>query len=562
MVRGAERVEDAGQRRNGALRSIAGPGARARRGSGAGSGSTATGSGSEAGSTGSGSTATSAGRRRNSAPTRTPGPGAPGSGSGCGHGLRLGLRLGFGLGGATGSAVSVTLRAPAGRLEAHAAGGQVALPFDDRLRLRAGDADLAELAEMARQRSGVGDLGPELGRRLDEGALGFEVRHRRRASLTRRRVLHVRPMAVWPSPSYDAVRWASEGEGHGCGWGGSGCPRRRSCSPSEPRRRRRPPRSSMTTPPPPRAAPGQVSVFLRAADGDAPVPRTCAATPSRRGATSAASSTSGPGAAGRTSTIRTCSRAAPTARCSIGRSCSAAARTGTPGTGPAATCCPRRRSRVRKGPGYIDTFYRGPDNSINAISWVPGSGLDGRELDPARPRAHAVRPRRGGAHARDTLDVFVRGTYDAVHRNVWNGSAWSGWTLVPGGMTTTQRAGGHHARDRHARAVRPRRRPAGSRWSSFDGVAFSAWKTVPGARRLRGSPPSPTDPTRIYLFARRGGEVVWNLYDRGTGPEEGWRGWQPLHPPPPPPPPPRLRSRRRPRHRPRADRPLRQARRG
>jgi len=32
--------------------------------------------------------------------------------------------------------------------------------------------------------------------------------------------------------------------------------------------------------------------------------------------------------------------------------------------------------------------------------------------------------------------------------------------------------------------------------------------------------------------------VIWNLYDNGTGPEDGWRGWQPLHPPPPPPPPP------------------------
>src|SRR5215211_315943 len=44
---------------------------------------------------------------------------------------------------------------PAGRLQPHGSGGQVALPFDDRLGLHAGDADLAELAEMAGERGDV-----------------------------------------------------------------------------------------------------------------------------------------------------------------------------------------------------------------------------------------------------------------------------------------------------------------------------------------------------------------------------------------------------------------------
>ena len=70
-------------------------------------------------------------------------------------------------------------RAPAGRLQPHGAGGQVALPVDDRLRLRAGDPDLAELAQVAGERGHVGQLRPQLGRTLDERALGF---HRMGAS--------------------------------------------------------------------------------------------------------------------------------------------------------------------------------------------------------------------------------------------------------------------------------------------------------------------------------------------------------------------------------------------
>ncbi len=126
----------------------------------------------------------------------------------------------------------------------------------------------------------------------------------------------------------------------------------------------------------------------------------------------------------------------------------------------------------------------------------------------------------------------MRGTDDGLYRNWWNGSAWSGWIGIPG-ITTT-----------HAPALTRRvngtmdlfvRTPAGGvGWSSFDGVGWSAWKTVPG-NVDSGLAAVADSPDRIYLFARRGSEVVWNLYDRGTGPDQGWRGWQPLHPPPPPP---------------------------
>jgi hypothetical protein len=280
-------------------------------------------------------------------------------------------------------------------------------------------------------------------------------------------------------------------------------------------------------------APGQVSVFIRAADGALQTSelRGGAFTPWRN---LGGILESGPGAAGRTSTISDV----------FGRGTDSALhhRAFVLGNNPdwlpwgriGGSMLSAPAVTVRKAFGYIDTFYRGPDNGINAISWVPGQGWtteNSTQLDPgltlSAPAAVARTP--------DTLDVFVRGTSDAVHRNHWNGSGWSGWSVVPGGMETTS-APAVATRQNGTLELFVRDAAGAVRWSSFDGVAFSAWKTVPGG--VDSAPAAVSDdPSRIYLFARRGGEVVWNLYDRGTGPEEGWRGWQPLHPPVPAPPP-------------------------
>jgi hypothetical protein len=185
----------------------------------------------------------------------------------------------------------------------------------------------------------------------------------------------------------------------------------------------------------------------------------------------------------------------------------------------------------RSNGGYIDFYYRGSDNGVVARSYVPGSGWTAENATALAPGRTLSAPALL-ARTPNVLEVIVRGTDDGVYRNWWNGSAWSGWIGIPG-ITTT-----------HAPALARRvngtmdlfvRTPSGGvGWSSFDGVAFSAWKTVPGSVDS-GLAAVSDHPDRIYLFARRGTEVVWNLYDRGAGPEQGWRGWQPLHPPPPPP---------------------------
>ena len=62
-------------------------------------------------------------------------------------------------------------------------------------------------------------------------------------------------------------------------------------------------------------------------------------------------------------------------------------------------------SRVRRGSGNIDIFWRGADNGIEAKSWVAGSGLDRRRTTPRSTRADAVGARRS---SRATTDLRRR----------------------------------------------------------------------------------------------------------------------------------------------------------
>ncbi|HET8951218.1 MAG TPA: hypothetical protein VFN44_11930 [Solirubrobacteraceae bacterium] len=190
---------------------------------------------------------------------------------------------------------------------------------------------------------------------------------------------------------------------------------------------------------------------------------------------------------------------------------------------------------VRRGYGYIDIFWRGGDNGIEAQSWVPGQGwtaVNNTQLDPgATTAAPAVVSRNTGY-----VDVIVRGTDDSVYVNTYNGSGWGGWGQIPGGMKT-QFAPAATVRNLNTMDIFVRS-PAGEvRWVSWDGAAWSGWKTVPGG--VDSGPAVVADTSRrIWLFARRGSDVIYNVYDGGQGPEEGWNGWRSMHPPPAPPAPP------------------------
>ena len=190
---------------------------------------------------------------------------------------------------------------------------------------------------------------------------------------------------------------------------------------------------------------------------------------------------------------------------------------------------------IRKGRNIIDVFWRGADNGIEAKSWVPGSGWTGvndTQLDPGLILSAPASVSRGN----ELVDVIVRGLNDVVHVNMYSGTAWSGWSQIPGQMET-QRAPAVTTRRTGTSDVFVRTSTGGVAWASFDGAAWTAWKPVPGTVDSGLAAVADTS-SRIHLFARRGADVIWNVYDRGVGPQEGWRGWQSVHPPPPPPPPP------------------------
>ncbi|MDQ4036775.1 MAG: hypothetical protein M3313_00105, partial [Actinomycetota bacterium] len=74
--------------------------------------------------------------------------------------------------------------------------------------------------------------------------------------------------------------------------------------------------------------------------------------------------------------------------------------------------------------------YRGTDNQMHEIRW--GSDPDERTLPRSEPAAVCWGP--------DRIDVFVRGTDDAIHHKYWDGSAWgpsvTEWQFM-GGVSTS-----------------------------------------------------------------------------------------------------------------------------
>ncbi len=190
---------------------------------------------------------------------------------------------------------------------------------------------------------------------------------------------------------------------------------------------------------------------------------------------------------------------------------------------------------IRRGSGIIDLFWRGADNGIEAKSWVPGSGwtdVNNTQLDPGLTASAPASVSRNTGY----VDVIVRGTDDGVYVNTYNGQGWGGWGQIPGGMKT-QHAPAATVRTLNTMDIFVRSAVGEVRWVTWDGAAWSGWKTVPGGVDSGLAAVADTS-ARIHLFARRGNDVIWNVYDGGTGPQNGWRGWQSVHPPPPPPPPP------------------------
>lgn len=117
------------------------------------------------------------------------------------------------------------------------------------------------------------------------------------------------------------------------------------------------------------------------------------------------------------------------------------------------------------------------------------------------------------------LDVFVRGTDNAMWHKWWDGSAWRGWERLGGVLTSGPGAvsWGPNRIDVFARGTD---NALWHRW--WDGSAWRGWESLGGVIT--------SDPTvsswasgRLDIFARGTDNAMWHRWFDG-----GWRGWESL----------------------------------
>ena len=167
------------------------------------------------------------------------------------------------------------------------------------------------------------------------------------------------------------------------------------------------------------------------------------------------------------------------------------------------------------GPNRLDVFVRGSDNALYHESWA-GTTWSGWEslggLLTADPAAVSWGPNR--------TDVFVRGVDNQLWHQYWTGTAWSGWEPLGGGLISG---------------------PAVASWSSnrldvfirgtdnalwhkaWDGTMWRPWESLGGA--LTSAPGAVSwSPNRIDIVTRGVDSQVIHLVWTGTS----WSGWEPL----------------------------------
>ena len=175
--------------------------------------------------------------------------------------------------------------------------------------------------------------------------------------------------------------------------------------------------------------PGQITVFLRGNNGALLISDLAngAFTPWR---SLGGYLDSGPGAAGRTPRPRTRSCAAATARSTSSRSVrgrwSGWIRHGAPDAVRADRLRPQRQRHPRPVLARRRQRHRGQ-------SWVPGTAGP-TSTTRSSTRASTLSAPAAVSRNSGQVDVIVRGTNDHVYLNAYNGSAWSGWAEIPGGM--------------------------------------------------------------------------------------------------------------------------------
>jgi uncharacterized protein YvpB len=164
------------------------------------------------------------------------------------------------------------------------------------------------------------------------------------------------------------------------------------------------------------------------------------------------------------------------------------------------------------GPGRLDVFVRGSDNALWHLWWDGGQWGGWESLGGSLASAPAAAAWSGGR-----LDVFAEGSDGSLQHRWYDGGRWSGWESLGGSLTsapavTTWSAG------RLDVFVRGTDDALYHRW--WNG-AWSGWEWLGGA--LAADPGAASwGPGRIDLFVKGTDSQLWHRWYQG-----GWSVYEP-----------------------------------
>jgi chitodextrinase len=167
------------------------------------------------------------------------------------------------------------------------------------------------------------------------------------------------------------------------------------------------------------------------------------------------------------------------------------------------------------GPSRIDVFMRGSDNALyqrtwNGTSWSAWTSLGG--VLTSSPSAISWGPNR--------IDVFVRGADNGLWHRSWNGTAWSGWDSLGGVLSS---GAGSASRGVGRLDVFVRGGDNGLWHRSWNGTAWSGWESLGGS--LTSDPSAVSwGSNRIDVFVRGSDNGLWHRSWNGSS----WGAWQSL----------------------------------
>ncbi len=168
------------------------------------------------------------------------------------------------------------------------------------------------------------------------------------------------------------------------------------------------------------------------------------------------------------------------------------------------------------GDNRLDVFVRGTDNALwhkwwDGSSWSSGWENLGGVLTSA-PGAVSWGPNR--------IDVFVKGTDNALWHKWWDGSSWNNWESL-GGVLTSAPTVSSWSNNRLDVFVKGTDNALWHKW--WDGSSWSNWESLGGV--LTSAPGAVSwGPHRIDVFVKGTDNALWHKWWDGSS----WSSWESL----------------------------------